>query len=189
MQKIGKVKGFAPKYDINDDHIVHSRSFDLKGNSNGVEFSVYDKEAESERKDAKGILRVEVRLAKPKAIGNYTDETVTSKRIESLASNSREIFLSIFTYIVPFGNHYKKKQAVQLIQENIHKKVPREKMIRLVELIPKKKSLYLAQKEMDDRNINKVMKMFVDLNLSPVTISKRHDIKFLKTLYCYLLDD
>ena len=91
-----------------------------------------------------------------------------------MASNSREIFLSVFTYIVPFGNHYKKKQTVQLIKDNIHKKVPREKMIRLVELIPKKKSLYLALKEMDDRNISKVMKMFVDLNLSPVTISKRH---------------
>jgi len=30
--------------------------------------------------------------------------------------------------------------------------------------------------------------MFAEINLSPVTISKRHDIKHLKSLYFYLAD-
>jgi hypothetical protein len=155
--------------------------------SNGVEFTAYDKEAESKLKEATGILRVEVRLTKHKTICKYTDKTVTSKQIKSLASNSRDIFLDTFKQIVPFGDYYKKKEAVKLIKENISQKKPQEKMLRLMQLIPKKKSLYLAQKEMDDRNIDKVMKMFSDINVSPVTISKRHETKYLKNLYSFLL--
>lgn len=185
LRNIGKIKGFAPKYDENDSVIDKVLSFDLEGNSNGVEFTAYDKEAESQRKEAKGILRVEVRLTKQKAIRACTYETDTSKQIKSLSINSRDIFLTTFVHIVPYGDYYKKKEAVRIIEENIRKKVPREKMLRLIELVPKKKSLYLAQKEMNDRNIDKVMKGFEALNLSPVTISKRHDIKHLKSLYPY----
>jgi hypothetical protein len=187
LHNIGKVKGFGPKYDKDDDRINHDLSFDLEGNSNGVEFTAYDKEAVSERKEANGILRVEVRLKKQKAIGKYTDETATSKQIKNLAANSRDIFLDIFTDIVPCGNYYKKKEAVQLIEDNISKQKHREKMLQLIELVPKKKSLYLAQKEMNDRNIDKIVAMFAEINVSPVTISKRHEMKYLKNLYSFLL--
>lgn len=190
LRNIGKVKGFKPKYDKKDKKdkkIDHDLSFDLEGNSNGVDFTAYDKEAQSKRKAAKGILRVEVRLKNQKAIGKYTDETAASKQIKSLAKNSEAIFLDTFTDVVPCGNYYKKKEAVQLIEDNISKQKHREKMLRLVEIIPKKKSLYLAQKEMNDRNIDKIMAMFAEINVSPVTISKRHNIKFLENLYSYLL--
>lgn len=187
LHNIGKVKGFGPKYDKDDEEINPDLSFDLKGNSNDVEFTAYDKEAESKQKEAKGILRVEVRLKKQKAIGKYIDETAASKQIKNLAANSKDIFLSIFTHIVPCGNYYKKKEAVQLIEDNISQKKHKEKMLQLIELVPKKKSLYLAQKEMNDRNIDKIMAMFAEINVSPVTISKRHNIKSLKNLYSYLL--
>ncbi|WP_196601009.1 phage/plasmid replication protein [Pectinatus frisingensis] len=187
LRNIGKVKGFGPKYDKDDEEINPDLSFDLKGNSNGVEFTAYDKEAESRQKAAKGILRVEVRLKKQKAIGKYTDETAASKQIKYLAANSKDIFLNTFTRIVPRGDYYKKKEAVQLIEDNISQKKHREKMLRLIELVPKKKSLYLAQKEMSDRNIDKVMAMFAKINVSPITISKRHKTKYLKNLYSNLL--
>ena len=58
--------------------------------------------------------------------------------------------------------------------------VLRRKMLRLLTLIPEKKSLYLAQMAMSCRNIEKVMDMFAKINVSPVTISKRHEIKYLK---------
>jgi hypothetical protein len=189
LHNIGKVKGFAPKYGKYDDRIDPDRSFDLEGNSNGVEFAAYDKEAQSEQKEAKGILRIEVRLTKSKAIRKYIKETVTSKQFKSLALNSKDVFLETFVNIVPFGDFFKKEEAVRLIEEEIPKKKHREKMLRLIELIPVKKSLYLAQKEMNDRNIDKIMDMFGKLYLSPVTISKRQKIKTLKNLYCYLLDD
>lgn len=60
-------------------------------------------------------------------------------------------------------------------------------MLRLVELIPEKKSLYLAQKAMNCRGIEKVMEEFAKINVSPVTISKRHEVKYLRSLYSYFL--
>ena len=186
LHNIGKVKFFAPKYSRNDSQINKDLSFDLEGNSNGIEFSAYDKEAESNQKEAKGILRVEVRLKKQETICKYTDKDITSKQFQSLALDSKRIFLSIFSRIVPFGDYYKKKKAEKIINENIHKKKQREKMLRLIELIPKKKSLYLALKEMKERDIDKVMIMFAELNLSPVTISKSHKLNSLISLYSYL---
>lgn len=187
LKNMGKVKGFKSKFDKKNKKIKQELSFDLEGNSNGVEFTAYDKEGQSKKKEAKGILRVEVRLMKPKSISKYTDETVTAKQIKKLAPNSRTIFLDYFANIVPCGNYYKKKEAIRLIEDNISKQKHREKMIRLIELVPKKKSLYLAQKEMNDRNIDKIMTRFAEVNVSPVTISKRQKVNFLESLYSYLL--
>lgn len=62
LHRLGKVKGFAPKYKKSNKLIDKTLSFDLKGSSMPVEFSVYDKEAQSEKKEARGILRIEIRL-------------------------------------------------------------------------------------------------------------------------------
>lgn len=59
-------------------------------------------------------------------------------------------------------------------------------MLRLVALIPEKKSLHLAQKAMNCRNIEKLMEEFAKIDISPVTISKRQDVKCLKNIYKYL---
>jgi len=53
LHNIGKVKGFGPKYAKDDDRINPDLSSDLEGNSNGVEFTAYDKEAESKQKKQK----------------------------------------------------------------------------------------------------------------------------------------
>ena len=63
----------------------------------------------------------------------------------------------------------------------------RRRMLRLLTLIPEKKSLHLAQKAMNCRDVEKVMDAFARINLSPVTISKRHDVKNLENLYSYLM--
>ena len=199
LRNIGKVKGFKPKYGKYDEDTPFdydpNHSFDLKGNSNGIDFTAYDKEADLRKKigdkgRAKGILRVEVRLMKSEAIQKtlrrYADDVSTTEQIGHLASNSQDIFLSIFEHIVPRGDYYKKKDAMKIIEDKIPKKSHREKMLRLLELIPAKKSLYFAVKEMGDRNIYKVAKAFEDINVSPVTISKRHDIKKLDSLYNYM---
>ena len=59
-------------------------------------------------------------------------------------------------------------------------------MFRLVSLIPEKKSLYLAQKTMEYRNMDKVMDAFAEIKLSPITISKRDSFRKLENMYLYI---
>ena len=194
MHNIRKVKGFSPKDWSHFEDYNQNYSFDLEGNSNGIEFTAYDKAAalrnQNENKEriekAKGVLRLEVKLTTQKAIRNYTDEEKTADRIGELCERSREIFLETFFRVVPFGDFYKKDKVVKIIQENVTDKHLKRKMLSLVELIHKKKSLHLAQKELNDRNIDRIMDEFGRQNVSPVTLSKRHDVKHLKSLYTFI---
>lgn len=199
LRRIGRVKGFSPiKYDCFDE----DSSFCLEGNSNGVEFMVYDLERaimgqfhpkEIKKKELRGvikraedILRIEIRLSRPKAIHNYTDAENATLQIIELSEKCQDIFLHILTKIIPYEGFYKKDKAVDIIWENIKDNRLRRRMLRLVALIPEKKSLYLAQKAMNYRNIEKVMEAFAEINVSPVTISKRQDVQYLKNIYRYL---
>ncbi len=199
LKRVGKVKGFsAVGYDCFDNNL----SLCMKGNSNGIDFLLYDlkgtlvnqlrqagikrKELKSVVEGSEGVLRSEVRLTKPKAIRAYTKGSDISAQIVELSEKSKDVFWETFTRIVPFGDFYKKDEAVQIIQRDVKDNVMRRKMLRLVELIPEKKSLYLAQKAMECRNMEKVVEAFAKINLSPVTISKRQDAKGMENLYTYL---
>lgn len=199
MQRVGKVKGFSPS---SFDGFGGSANFCLSGNSNCIDFLLYDLEgeirsqltnAEISRKklkstieQAKGILRAEVRLTKPKAIRAYTDVADVSDQIKELTMSRTNVFVDIFSRVVPFGNFYKKDQSTEIIRREVKDNTMKRKMLRLLDLIPEKKSLHLAQKAMNCRNVEKVMESFVKINLSPVTLGKRHDVKCLESLYSYL---
>lgn len=201
LQRIGKVKGFSPSsYDCFDD----IDSFCLDGNSNGIDFLLYDLESYVEKryresradrkklkrmlKESEGILRAEVRLTKPKAIRAYTDAVEVGGQIVELSEKCQDIFQDIFTRIIPYGDFHKKNKTVEIIRSEIEDSVLRRKMLRLVALIPEKKSLYLAQKAMDCRNTKKIIRAFEKINVSPVTISKRQKVKYLKNIYEYLFE-
>ncbi len=195
LKRVGKVKGFSPVSYKSFDGI---KNFCLEGNSNRIDFLIYDLEGLLKNTDAtqkglkylveqsKGILRAEVRLTKPIAIRAYTDESDTSKQIEALSEKSQEIFLDVFTQVVPFGAFRKKADTVEIVKKGVEDNTLKRKMLRLINLIPEKKSLLLAQKAMNYRKIDEVMDEFASLDLAPVTISKRHDAKYLKNLYSYL---
>ena len=200
LQRIGKVKGFSPSsYDCMDADI----GFCLDGNSNGIQFLIYDleglltsqfrknetnhKKMKSIIKKSEGILRAEIRLTQSKTVRSYTDETDTSKQLAVLLENSREIFLATFVRVVPFGVFHKKDTAIEIIQREVKDMTLRRRMLRLVALVPEKKSLLLAQKALNYRRIDDVMKNFAEIDVSPVTISKRHKVDFLESLYSYLL--
>lgn len=198
IQRIGRVKGFSPaSYECFDGNA----SFCLSGNSNGIEFLLYDLEMAFMRqlknwdadwkklKPIKGVLRAEVRLMKPKAVRAYTDADDVSGQITDLLKDCENIFMDTFTQIIPFGDFYKKDKAAEIIRREITDSIMRRRMLRLLALIPEKKSLHLAGKAMNCRNVEKVMDAFAKINLSPVTISKRHDVKYLECLYAYLLDE
>ncbi len=195
LKRIGKVKGFSPaSYECFDDN----SSFCLSGNSNAIDFLLYDladvvvrqhRDSSQKRfKFIKGVIRSEVRLTKPKAIRAFTDVWDTDGQIVELLKNSQDIFMDTFTRVIPFGDFYKKDKADEIIRKEVSDSIMRRRMLRLLVLIPEKKSVHLAQKAMNCRNIEKVMEAFAKINLSPVTISKRHDVKHLEGLYAYLLN-
>ena len=200
LQRVGKVKGFSP---TSYDGLSDSASFCLSGNSSGIDFLLYDledavkgqltdadvgrKKVKSASEQAKGILRVEVRLTKPKAIRDCTDAASVSGQITPLVRNCQSIFMDTFARVIPFGDFYKKDQATEIIRRDVKDTVMKRKMLRILALIPEKKSLHLAQKAMNCRDVEKVMMAFAKINLSPVTISKRHDIKHLENIYSYFL--
>lgn len=193
MKRVGKVKGFSPSaYDFLDT----INSFCLSGNSNGVEFIMYDLEQatanrssginENIRSFPKGVLRAEVRLMKPMTIRNFTDKPSTLRQVAALYEKREKAFMETFIRVIPFGDFYKKGRAVEIIRRSVEDSTMERKMLRLLELVPEKKSLWLAQKALGSRNIEAVMEAFARINLSPVTIGKRHDVKHLKSLYSYL---
>lgn len=196
LRRINRVKGFSPvSYECFED----VDSFCLDGNSNGIEFMIYDLEGLYRKqfnegdigrkrfkeliKESEGILRTEVWLAKTKAVRAYAKGEDIFSQIINLSEKRQDIFLEIFVKIIPFGDFYKKGKAEEIIRQETKDARLRRRMLRLVELIPEKKSLYLAQKSMNCRNMEKVMEAFARIHLSPVTIVKRQNIGYLTELY------
>lgn len=201
FQRIGKVKGFSP---VSYDCFNKGTSFCIEGNSNGIEFLTYNLEGAvlmqlgtkgiGRKKFApmiektKGVLRAEVRLTTAKSIQHYTDIADIIEQISEITDKCKNVFFEVFAQIVPFGDFYKKDKAVDIIQRKVGNRVLRKKMLRLVALIPEKKSLWLAQREMECRNMDAVMREFAKTGMSPVTISKRSEVGQLQNIYSYLLD-
>ena len=200
LQRIGKVKGFSPvEYECFDS----KASFCLSGKSNDTDFLLYDLEAatvgqlrnaDAGRKQlqaasmqTKGILRAEVKLTKPKAIREYTNVADTSGQVSELIKASTDAFLNTFARVIPFGDFCKMDAAVEIVRSEVTDSTMRRKMLRLLSLIPDKKSLHLAQKALNCRDVEKVMESFTKIHLSPVTIAKRHEIKHLDNIYSYFL--
>ena len=97
IKRIGRVKGFSPvDYECFDDDF----SFCLGGNSNGIDFLLYDLERavmrrsdskDTDRKNMKpinGVLRAEVRLTKARAIRAYSDADDPQGQIEDLSKKA-----------------------------------------------------------------------------------------------------
>lgn len=97
--------------------------------------------------------------------------------------------MDTFSHVIPFGDFYKKDKAMEIVRKEVEDAVLRRKMLRLLALIPEKKSLHLAQKAMNCRDIQKVMEMFAKINVSPVTISKRQKLSCQKSFYLLLFGE
>lgn len=192
LKRIGKVKGFTPT-----EHDELDRAVCWKGNSNATDFLIYDLQEAVRRKvgtkrfqpameESTGVLRAEVHLNKPKAIRCYTDAMDTSRQIEALIVGSKDAFLSVMFRIVPYGDVYKKEEALEIIRQEVADMPLQRRMTRLVVLIPEKRSLLLAQQEINHRRMEDAMKAFAQIGLSPITISKRQDSKHLPNIYDFI---
>lgn len=167
LQRVGKVKGFSPvSYNCFDS----KASFCLSGNSNAIGFLLYDleqsltdqlqdsgmghKKIKSVSSHTQGILRAEVKLTKPKAVRVYTNAEDTAGQIVELMKDRQQIFLDTFARIVPFGAFYTMTAAVEIVRSEVKDSTMRRKMLRLLTLIPEKRSLHLAQKAANCRDID-----------------------------------
>ena len=200
LQRVGKVKGFSP---ASYDGIDENSSFCLSGNSNAIDFLLYDlqktivdqlwddgagqQKIKSVSSHTQGILRAEVKLTKPKAIRAYTEAEDTAGQIMELSKKCEDVFLDTFIRIIPFGDFYKKDKAVEIIWKEVKDSIMRRRMLRLLSLIPEKKSLLLAQKATNCRSVETIMDAFAKINLAPVTISKRQDVTYLENFYAFFL--
>ncbi len=199
MKRVGKVKGFKPfSYECFDG----CGNICFEGNSKDIKFLMYDlerlltvqlKTSDTERKklklaaeESKGILRAEVRLTKPGAISAYTDESLTTSQIAELSKKSAEIFMDVFAAIIPFGDFYKLDKAIEIVRKEVKDNTLKRRMLHLLTLIPEKRSLLLAQKALNFRRLDEVMQSFAEIDLSPVTLSRRHEVKHLENLYTHL---
>lgn len=189
LKRIRQVKGYSPTY---YDRIPDSKGLCLKGNSNGVEFTIYDLEhcfskVSKFSEQYKGILRSEVHLVKQKAISQITGTSDTTLQIGCIAENAGGIFLEVFSHIVPYGDFYKKKEACDLVRRKVTDARLSRLMLKLIALIPEKKSLLLAQKALNSRRVDEVMEEFARIGVSPVTISKRCCNNELLSIYDFLI--
>ena len=180
LHNIRQVKCFSPMKYGRRDGKTKQKCFGLIGNSNNVDFFVHGLEYD------KKTLRAEVRLMKNSTIRDYTDETDTAEQLRVLAEKREAIFMDTFQHIVPRGDFYKKPKAEKLVRERVTDWKLRSRMLRLLTLIPEKKSLHLALKAMSYRKLREVLIAFAEIDVSPVTISKRHDRKELPSLYRYM---
>lgn len=190
LRRIGRVKGFTP---VESDYFTKDNSFYLEGNSNHTEFGFYSlndmlrrmKKADDSR--GNGIVVVEVRLNKPSAIRSYCDNSDVSEQIASLYKQRAKVFFDTMTRIIPDGAFLKKQDAIDYVRLKIKDTRLRRRMIGLISLIPEKRSLLLAQKALNYRHVDVVMEEFRKIGLSPVTIGKRQDIKYLESIYSYMM--
>ena len=190
LRRIGKVKGFSPTDYESLEDVNH---FCLVGNSNATDFLAYDlaqaasgSQMKSVLQNMDGILRIEIHLKKPKAVQRYSVAYSTADQIMELSKNVRNIFLETFSRVVPYGDFLKKKDAAETIRREVKDDVVSRKMMRLLTMIPEKKSLHLAQKSMAYRHPERLLVEFAKIGLSPVTLSKRQNVKKLKNLYAYM---
>ena len=183
LRRIGRVKGYTLKSDCG---IGGTPSYlNWVGNSNAAALCLYG--SRTTQGEAGGILRAEVQLRKSKAVCRNTKTTDPEKQIIEVAEKAEKIFLRVFAAVIPYGAFLKQRDAVRLIQAKVSDVRLREKMWRLVALIPTKKSLFGALKAAGCRNTHGLLDAFADIDLSPITISKRHHCPQLANIYDLIL--
>ena len=135
---------------------------------------------------AKGVLRAEIRLTSQKAIREVSEVQDSLEQLLVLSKRRNEVFLGVFERVVPFGDSYKKSLAVERVRTQVSDLRMRRRMLYLIDLIPEKRSLWLAQKALQYRKVDEVMDAFARIGLSPVTISKRERGQCFRSLYHFL---
>lgn len=123
------------------------------------------------------------RLTGCRAIRSVVEDSTVEEQIADIISEADSIFKRICTTIVPPGDYYKKKIAIEIINRKIDDIRLRRKMIKFIFLVAEKKSLLLAQKTMNTRSMGRIMKAFEMIGVSPITIGKRGKGQYYQNIH------
>lgn len=165
-------------------------SFYIYNNSTTINF--YDKEVERLNntgkwlENAKDILRLEIQCKKAKTdymkykykfdikyLGYFTSEELSNKTIATY-----------FDKIIGKGDYYKLDKARAIINSSKHTKATKDKLINVLELINKHKSIDRALKESNytKGSFNRYIREIRSLNINPITIPRRECVDYLKAI-------
>jgi len=180
LHNIKQVKFYRPmKYGKRTGE-ERANCFGLNGVSSNIEFRIYASEQDKKN------LRAEVRLSKKSVVKEYTDCHCPESQLRALVDKGKNMFMGVFIEVIPPGDFYKKAQAEKLIHDARIDWSMRHKMFNLMRNIKAKKSLYAGEKCIDYRKVRGILEAFNAIGVSPITISKRHKVKHLKSFYDYI---
>lgn len=192
LRRVGRVKGFTPREVSPNEEMLY-----WEGNSNATDFMLrsgapnhiavptwhrhdasflFDSETES-------VITAQVLLKKAQAVRKHAHGCTTEEQVAVLFRDRERVFGDVFVQIVPFGDFLKMNAAVERVRSEVANPALRRRMLHLLELVPEKKSLLLAQKSLLCRDIPSLMISFAEIELSPVTISKRQKSSALENIY------
>lgn len=168
-------------------------SFYIFNNSTVINF--YDKQEERFNNSgdiidsAKDILRLEIQCKKAKTdymkyknkfdmkfLGYYTSEELSLKTISTY-----------FDKIIGKGDYYKLDKARGIVNSSNNTKATKEKLINILELVNKHRSIDKARENSNysKESFNRYIKKIRELNVNPVTITRREKIDYLKQIDIY----
>lgn len=186
---------------LDNEAFDSSKGFTARNQNYGMEISFYDKQKQLEQRKyensetAAGILRIELRLTRPKSVLEHTPGCSDNKqRIEHCIRFSRQEILSIVRQLVPDGNYYTMKKAQKIITKSVTNKKLRERMITMLWLARKYSSIRLAKKEMfkaypkmKHEYFNMMMEEFSNIEVNVITLRKNFNAQYISSIFLYLL--
>lgn len=194
MKKGYKVIGLeCPDFDS-------TKGYTARNDIAGTEISFYDKQKQLEQRQyedserASGILRIELRLTKSKAVKEHTEGCINNhERIVYCIGNSRREILEVIRQLIPDGDYYTMKEARAMVRKSVKNQKLRERMLEMLKLTKKLGSIRLAKKEIRDKDpkikheyFNMMMEEFENIGVNPVVLDKKMGVSTLPSLFRYL---
>lgn len=194
MRKGYKVIGLeCPDFDS-------TKGYTARNDIVGTEISFYDKQKQLEQRKyedserASGILRIELRLTKSKAVKEHTEGCINNhERIVYCIGNSRREILAVVRQLIPDGDYYSMKEARAIVRKSVKNQKLRKRMLEMLMLTKKLDSIRLAKKELRDKDpkikheyFNIMMEEFENIGVNPVVLDKKLGGSTLASLFRYL---
>lgn len=177
-----------------------TKGYTARNDIAGTEISFYDKQKQLEQRQyddserASGILRIELRLTKSKAVKERTEGCINNhERIAYCIGNSRREILGVVRQLIPDGDYYTMKEARAIVRKSVKSQKLRERMLEMLKLTKKLGSIRLAKKEIRDKDpkikheyFNMMMEEFENIGVNPVVLDKKSGVSTLPNLFTFL---